>query len=89
MNLLLIGYDLNKTGQNYDGLIAMIKNTDDWWHGLDSTWIVKTTMTPEIMRNQLQNQIDENDEILVIDITGDAAAWRGFSEEASRWLRNS
>lgn len=89
MHTLLIGYDLNTSGQAYDGLIAMIKSTGNWWHGLDSTWIVKSSHSATSMQNLLRSEIDNNDELLVIDITGDSASWFGFSDEASRWLSNN
>jgi hypothetical protein len=31
--------------------------------------------------------IDSNDELLVIDVTGDAAAWSGFAPKAGEWLK--
>lgn len=87
MNTLLIGYDLNKAGKNYDGLITSIKDSPDWWHYLDSTWLVKTNLTVEAMRNQLSPYIDNDDELLVIDATDADAAWVGFNNDAARWLR--
>jgi len=89
MNTLLIGYDLNKTGQDYDSLIEAIKSDGTWWHHLDSTWLVKTSQTATAVRDQLQRHIDANDELLVVDITGDAAAWYGFNEKANIWLKDN
>jgi hypothetical protein len=86
MNTILIGYDLNASGQNYDDLIAAIKGLGTWWHGLDSTWIVKSSLSAADVRDLLRSEIDDNDELLVVDITGDAAAWYGFSDKASQWL---
>lgn len=89
MNTLLIGYDLNASGQDYDSLIEKIKSTGTWWHGLDSTWLVKSNLSATGMRDLLRGEIDTNDELLVINVTGDSAAWYGFSEEASEWLKNN
>lgn len=89
MNTLLIGYGLNASGQNYDDLIEKIKSTGNWWHGLDSTWIVKSSLSATSMRDLLRSEIDDNDELLVVDITSDAAAWYGFSDKASQWLSNN
>jgi hypothetical protein len=36
MKTFLIGYDLNKTGQDYKDLIKAIKLLGAWWHHLDS-----------------------------------------------------
>lgn len=90
MNTLLVGYDLNRTGQNYDDLINALKEDyDNWWHHLDSTWIIKTSFSAEEVRNQLWQHMDANDEMLVVDITGDAAAWQGFNDRGSSWLRDN
>ena len=42
MGTLLIGYDLDKPGQNYESLFVAIKTLGEWWHYLDSTWLVAT-----------------------------------------------
>ena len=89
MKTLLIGYDLNKTGQNYDDLIDAIKEMGAWWHYLDSTWLVRTEETHTTARNKLKQHLDNNDELLVVDVTGDAAAWAGFSESAGKWLKDN
>lgn len=39
MATLLVGYDLNKPGQNYDDLWVHLKDLGPWWHYLDSTWL--------------------------------------------------
>ncbi|MBB3602790.1 hypothetical protein FHT40_002451 [Mycolicibacterium sp. BK556] len=89
MNTILIGYDLNKKGQDYDDLIEKIKSLGAWWHYLDSTWIVKTSHSASSTRDVLGPLIDSNDELLVIKITGDSAAWKGFNERGSKWLKDN
>jgi hypothetical protein len=42
---LLTGYDLNKP-KDYAPLFAAIKSIGgDWWHHLDSTWLIKSEST--------------------------------------------
>lgn len=90
MKTMLVGYDLNRPGQNYGDLIDRLKEFPGWWHHLDSTWIVKTDKTHVQVRDELkQHLLDSNDELLVVDITGDAAAWCGFSDRASTWLKSN
>jgi hypothetical protein len=89
MRTYLIGYDLNKTGQNYKDLIEKIKATFTyWWHHLDSTWIVKSNLTAAQIRDLLKPFIDSNDELLVAGLTGESA-WTGFDERGSKWLREN
>ncbi|MEC5395253.1 CRISPR-associated protein Cas2 [Bergeyella sp. RCAD1439] len=88
MKSILIGYDLNSTGQNYESLIEAIKEFGIWWHCLDSTWIIKTSLTPEQIRDKLLLKIDANDELLVVELVRNAA-WYGFNKECSDWLQNN
>lgn len=89
MNTYLIGYDLNKAGQNYEDLIDKIKSTFNyWWHHLDSTWIVKTDLQAVQIRDLLMPHIDSNDELLVVYL-GHEAAWVGFGDKGSQWLKEN
>ena len=84
----LIGYDLNRPGQNYPELFTAIKAIGLWWHCLDSTWIVKTDKSAIQIRDVLQPHIDNSDELLVARLTGEAA-WAGFNQECSSWLTSN
>lgn len=84
----LIGYDLNKSGQDYKTLIDEIKKLGTWWHCLDSTWLIKSSSNAVAIRDHLQKFIDKNDELLVVCLTGEGA-WTGFSEQCSQWLKNN
>jgi hypothetical protein len=89
MNSYLIGYDLNKPEQNYTNLITTIKESfDNWWHYLDSTWIVTTTLNTVQIRELLQPHVDGDDELLVVKLTGEGA-WAGFTQKASEWLKSN
>jgi hypothetical protein len=89
MASFLIGYDLNKTGKDYAGLIEAIKRLgSNWWHCLDSTWIIKHAGPTTVIRDALTPYIDANDELLVVGLTGEGA-WRGFDDECSGWLKNN
>ena len=89
MNTYLVGYDLDKPGQDYADLIARLEGFGTWWHHLDSTWIIKSDLTHIQIRDELQKHIDANDKLLVVNITGDAAAWRGFNEKGAKWLKEN
>lgn len=85
--LTAICYDLNRPGQNYAGLIDAIKKlSSNWWHCLDSTWLVRTSLTTEQVRDKLSPHMDKNDELLVM-ACGAPAAWCGFDSQCSSWLK--
>jgi len=74
MKPFLISYDLDKPGQNYDGLIARLKQ-----HGafrvLLSQWALASTWTAAQLRDDLKTYIDANDRILVTVI----ADWASYN----------
>lgn len=90
MATIMIGYDLNRPKQNYVALYEAIKSLANWWwHNLDSTWLIVTNRTPAQVRDTLAQHLDADDELLVIDVTGRARAWRGFKGTASTWLNET
>ena len=89
MNTLMIGYDLNQQ-KNYPELIDAIKRmANGYWHHLDSTWFIKSDFSPTDARDNLRQHIDEDDELLVLRVTGASWAGAGFEQSAYDWLSNS
>lgn len=43
MALYIISYDLREPDRDYTGLYDALKGFSNWWHYLESTWIIKTT----------------------------------------------
>ena len=89
MSTLMVNYDLMKPGQNYDDLIEYIKGVGAWWHYLQSTWFVRTNMSPTELRDKLNTFIDTNDKVLVVDMHTRAWAASGFPSKAYDWLREN
>ena len=75
----LISYDLDKPGQNYERLIARLKQ-----HGafrvLLSQWALNTTLTPVQLRDDLKAYVDSNDRLLVTQVS-DWASYNLMSGE--------
>lgn len=88
-NTILVSYDLNTPGKDYENLIDKLKSYGTYWHHLDSFWLIKTNETHKEARDSLKPYLDKNDELLVIDVTGDAAAWVGFTDRAGKWLKDN
>lgn len=81
-----INYDLKRPGQNYEALYDGIKSCGVWWHHLDSTWLVDTTLTAQGIWNKLEPYIDKNDFFLVIGVTRDYWGW--LPKEAWEWINS-
>jgi hypothetical protein len=76
-------------GEGYDDLTKKIQSLGTWWHHLESTWIVKCVHAPGEIRDQLKSHMGGDDQLLVIDISGDTAEWVGVNDAGSRWLKDT
>lgn len=86
MTTYMIGYDLNKAGKDYTGLISEIKKlANGYWHHLDSTWLVNTTLNAAQIRDRLRPSLDGDDELLVIATANNWATY-GIKESGNKWL---
>ncbi|MBU3146838.1 hypothetical protein [Clostridium sp. CF012] len=87
----LIGYDLNKTDKNYDGVYTAIKESSvsgsTWWHYLDSTWIIKSNLTVDQVQEKIKLETDENDHFLVIEVKNNKQGW--LPKDAWDYLNNN
>lgn len=90
MAIYVVGYDLHE-GQDYSNLIEALKGFPNWWHHLDSTWLIETDWTAEQIRDHLWQHMYDDDELLVMYYlnsgAGGSAAWKGFNERGSKWLK--
>lgn len=80
----LITYDLNKPGQEYPKLYDTIKAMGSWWHHLDSTWLIDTTLTASEIRDRTRAVIDAGDYVLVVEF---GSVWASFlPNRANDWI---
>ncbi|MBR6588120.1 MAG: hypothetical protein IKK82_11960 [Kiritimatiellae bacterium] len=86
MYLYLVSYDLKAPGRNYEGVFGVLKSALSWWHYLESTWIIRTSLTIDEWNDKLLAQIDRNDSLLIIDVTGKTRnGW--LNKKAWEWIR--
>jgi hypothetical protein len=85
---ILIAYDIHPAqGAAYDDLISAIQSLGAWWHHLETVWIVRSNQKPDEIRDKLRSHIGTDDQLLILDITGDRAGWAGVSDAGSEWLK--
>jgi len=87
MTVYCVSYDLNKSGQNYNALYEELKKSSNWWHYLDSTWLILTGETADELSNRLRKHLDDNDNLLVIKVTRPYAGW--LKKEAWEWINQN
>ncbi|KYD03482.1 hypothetical protein [Heyndrickxia sporothermodurans] len=84
MAVLLITYDLNKPGQNYEKLYETIKSFGPWAHYLESTWFVETNFTKTQVREKLKTVLDKNDHFFICTVK-DYDGWA--DKKLWEWLK--
>ena len=70
----IVTYDLNRAGQNYDGLINAIKQYP-CVHPMQSVWFIESRQDSRSIYNHLKQHIDNNDYLFVSEITTNHIGW--------------
>jgi hypothetical protein len=84
---ILIACDIHPPkGEAYEYLVKAIQSLGTWWHHLETIWIVRCAYTPGEIRDRLKSHVGIEDQLLVIDISGDSAGWVGVNDTGSKWL---
>jgi hypothetical protein len=87
---ILIAYDIHPPkGETYDKLVKAIQSLGAFWHHLETIWIVQCALTPDQIRDRLKSHIGIDDQLLVVNISGDAVGWLGVNSVGSRWLADN
>ncbi len=84
--VVLISYDLKKPGKDYKKLYEGLKEIGtEWWHYLESVWLLETHLTPDQISASLRPHMDNNDSLFVITLRPSYDGW--LPEDAWNWLR--
>jgi hypothetical protein len=67
---LFIAYDLDKPGQNYEGVHERIKSLGRWCQAQQSLFYVHTHLTAEEAHRHVFSAMDSNDKLMAVDATG-------------------
>lgn len=88
MKTYLISYDLvgNENITDYKRLIEMIKTATYWAKPLKSVWLVKSTLSSAQIRDQLRTVVDNNDKLLVIEITNNWGSYN-LPKDVTDWMQ--
>ncbi len=85
--VLIINYALNNGLKDYNPLFNAIKGCGEWWHFMESTWIVNTVYSADVVGKHLQKYIDTNtDHLLVMRLQRESQGW--LPNEAWNWINS-
>ncbi|SEH12717.1 hypothetical protein SAMN05428974_0545 [Sphingopyxis sp. YR583] len=86
MAVLLVTYDLKAPGRDYAPVHDYLKKNFTWCKGLESVWLLDTTMSPGAVRDRLKELVDGNDKVFVVRITRE---WASLNFYCGDWLNKS
>ena len=86
-HVFIVTYDLSKPGQNYERLLVLIKSEDNWARLGGSSFLLTSYSTAVELRDKFKVVLDSNDK-LYVGIAESPAAWIGYSNEVSEWIKN-
>lgn len=82
-NNLVISYDLNNPGQNYDRIIEAIKALGSWAKIQKSVWYVDSPLAAMQAVDHLWARMDANDSLFIVDAKTGHCAWQNLPPEVS------
>ena len=80
----IISYDIKQPIQSYAPLFAELKQSEQWWHYLPSTWLVLRRDTLAELQGKCIPLIYKTDLLLILPAKGPAGGW--LPQEASEWI---
>ena len=84
MAVLLITYDLNRPGQNYQSVLNYIKSHGAWARLSESSYAVRTDASPDSVRDAIRGYMDSSDNVYVITLK---RPYSGFGpSDVNKWL---
>ena len=68
MSAYMITYDLNKSGQDYEGVIKAIKDSSiSWCSYWKSSYLIKSNLTANQISDKIKSYLDSNDTLIIVE----------------------
>jgi CRISPR/Cas system-associated endoribonuclease Cas2 len=88
MTAILVTYDLNNSGKNYEDIEKILKSYTKWAKLATTTFIIITDETCVQVRDKVKGKIDSDDELLVVGLNGNWAT-SNINKKISDWLKEN
>ncbi len=91
MSTFLISYDLvwPENSSDYKKLKDYIESYSSWAKPLESFYFIVSSKVIKEIRDELNNITDNNDKIVVLDVSWDNWATSHVIEEVTDWMKNN
>ena len=85
MAVFAVNYDLRaKAKPDYADLYAELERSPNWWHHLESTWLIVTDETAQQLWNRIARHVHRGDSVLVVEVGDDRQGW--LPSDAWEWI---
>lgn len=82
--VFIVSYDLNRPGQNYEGLLEEIRRSPGWLHPMQSTWLIYTNESAQQLSDRLLKYIDGSDRLILMPASKPVLGW--LTQESWDWI---
>ena len=89
MRAFLIALNLTGSPEEYERLTELLIEFGTWWHHIDNVFIIRTDLAALHIADRLRGVLRDEDQVLVVDISGQSWAASGFPDDGSAWLREN
>jgi len=88
MAVYIVTYDLKQecNSSSYNQLISLIKDEGVWACLGESSYLIETNCSPVELRAKFKKALDSND-MLYVGAVEAPAAWMGYSQQVSDWIK--
>lgn len=90
MSIYIVTYDLrhNSNSEDYNNLISLIKEEGVWACLGDSSYLIESDSSVVDLRNKYKQVLGCNALLFIGKVTA-PAAWTGYSEDVTNWIKKS
>jgi hypothetical protein len=84
--MYLVSYTLNPPRVLPPAFLTALQGAGEWWHYLDSTWIISTTEDINALSRRIIPPLNPEDRILMVQIMPNAATQGWLAKDAWDWI---
>lgn len=82
--VLLVTYALRTSEKDYNPFFQALQQQGEWWHFIESTWLISTKRTPQEVYSAVVGNITTSDALMIVPIT--RPYWGYLPKEAWDWI---
>jgi hypothetical protein len=83
---ILVQYALRSRGDVPGALARYFQRHDGWAHIMGGSWMLATDKSPQQVLREVLEIVGPDDQVLAVDVTENAMAWRGLGTQKDLWL---